>query len=111
MQILLKVNAEGAANNVQTIELICLNTAALQSAAYLNLRRGQAQRRGFVSLHHVQFHHAVPVLIPNKPFTVIDFVEPEVVFVHHSIRGYLCGQIVLQQVKHNEAELLLGKFR
>ena len=63
MQILLKVNAEGAANNVQTIELICLNIAALQRTLYLNFRCGQIQHRGFVSLHHIQFHHTAPILI------------------------------------------------
>lgn len=94
IQILLKVNAEGAANNVQTIELICLNTAALQSAVYLNLRRRQAQRRGLIALHHVQFHQAVSVLIPDKPFTVIDFIEPEVIFVHHSISSKRAAQII-----------------
>ena len=85
MQILLKVNAEGAANNVQTIELICLNTAALQRTIYLNFRCGQIQRRGFVSLQQVQLHHASPTLAPNKPFTVIDFVKSEVIFAHHPI--------------------------
>ena len=63
MQILLKVNAEGAANNVQTIELICLNIAALQRTLYLNFRCGQIQHRGFVSLHHIQLHHTAPILI------------------------------------------------
>lgn len=62
MPILLKVNAEGAANNVQTIELICLNIAALQRTIYLNFRCGQIQHRGFVSLHHIQLHHTAPIL-------------------------------------------------
>ena len=61
--VVLKVNAEGAANNVQTIELICLNTAALQRTIYLNFRCGQIQHRGFVSLHHIQLHHTAPILI------------------------------------------------